>query len=289
MLLGARVSELSSTSKVVAGEMRKSPIQIRFSRDNKNIYMHQMVSDYISDPDDEISVSVQRNSITPILETFPIEALNCDSTAAVFEVTKYFSAEIPAVSPFNSKYKAGKLESDATFIIKTQAFPQNVEIKTQMSYSGSRPFLVVMNRSILLLPEQPMRPRLEDKRIGYFANSERYFSSDFIGVKTLKYISRFNIQPKAEDLEKYKAGELVEPAKPIVFYIDNAFPKEWRPYLKAGVEDWQIAFEAIGFKNAIIAKDYPEDDEDFNPEDMRYSCIRYISTPKANSMGPRWD
>ena len=159
-----------------------------------------------------------------------------------------------------------------------------------MSYTNGEndPFLIVMNRSILLLPEEPMRPRYSDPRIGYFSNSARVFSSDYIGVESLKYISRFNIHPKEEDLDKYKAGELVEPEKPIIFYIDNAFPEEWRSFIKAGIEDWQKAFESIGFKNAIIAKLYPENDPDFNPEDIRYSCIRYISMPKANSMGPRW-
>ena len=290
MLLGARVSELSNTSKVVAGEMRNQPILIRFSRDDEKIYMHQIVSDYIADEEDEISLSVQRNSVPPILNTFPIEAFNNDSNCVFFEVTDYFSNEIPSVSPFNSKYKAGKLEKDATFIIETQAFPKNVEIRTQMSYSnsGREPFLVVMNRSILLLPEKPMKPRYEDERIGYFSNSVRYFSSRKIGVESLRFISRFNIQPKPEDVEDYKNGKLVEPEKPIVFYIDNAFPEEWRPYIKAGIEDWQKAFEEIGFKNAIEAKVYPENDPDFNPDDIRYSCIRYISMPKANSMGPRW-
>ena len=290
MLLGSRVAEVSNTSKIVAGEMRKSPVLIRFSRDIKNVYLHQVVSNNISEADDAISISVKRNSILPILKTFPIEAFNKDSTGVVIDVTRFFSEQIAIVSPFNSKYKAGKLEKESTFILKKQAFPKNVEIKTRMSYSNTtgEPFLTIMNRSILLLPKTPMKPRLEDKRIGYFVNSAKHYSSDNVGVKTYKYISRFRVTPKDEDLEKYKSGEMVEPEKPIVFYIDNAFPKEWRKYIKAGVEDWQEAFRAIGFKNAIIAKDYPLDDPDFNPEDIRYSCIRYISMAKANSQGPRW-
>jgi len=290
MLLGSRVSEISSTSKVVAGEMRKSPVLVYLSRDNKNVFLHQVVSDYISDEDDAVNLSVERNSLAPILNTFPVEAFNSDSSAVVIDVTKFFSNEIPAVSPFNAKYKAGKLESEATKITESLSFPGNVEVRTLMSYSntGSEPFLIVMHRSLLLLPEKPMQPRYEDPRIGYFSNSKRYFSSDKIGVESLSYISRFRLEPRPEDMDRYKAGELVEPEKPIVFYIDNAFPESWRPYLKAGIEDWQAAFEAIGFKNAIQAKDYPTDDPEFHPEDIRYSCIRYISMPKANSMGPRW-
>lgn len=289
MLLAARVSQVSNASKVAAGEMRKAPVQIRFSRNNKYVFMHKVVSKYMARKDDPVRIAVQRTSIDPVMKTFPIEALNEDSTSAVINVTKFFSEEISAVSPFNAKYKAGKLEKEATRIELALSFPKNIEIRTYMSYSSaSRPFSVVMHRSILLLPKEPMRPRYEDKRIGYFSNSMLRFSTDTIGVASLKYISRFDIQPKAEDLDKYLNGELVEPEKQIVFYIDNAFPEEWRKYIKAGIEDWQSAFEAIGFKNAIVAKDYPLDDPSFHPEDIRYSCVRYISLPKANSMGPRW-
>jgi hypothetical protein len=290
MLLGARVSELSSSSKVAAGEMRKSPILIRFTRDKKNVYMHQVVSGYLADENDPVSIALRRTSLDPILQVFPIEALNSDTTAAVINVTKFFSEEIGPVSPFNAKYKAGKLEKEPTRILDALTFPQNVEIRTYMSYSNSsgEPFSIVMHRSILLLPDEPMMPRLEDERIGYFVNSMLYFSTDTIGVDSWKYISRFDIRPRPEDMERYLAGELVEPAKPIVFYIDDAFPYAWREYIKAGIEDWQKPFEAIGFRNAIVAKDYPKDDPMFHPEDIRYSCIRYISLPKANSMGPRW-
>ncbi|MDF1571941.1 MAG: zinc-dependent metalloprotease [Bacteroidales bacterium] len=290
LLLGSRVALLSSSSKVVAGEMRKSPIMIRFTRDDKKVYMHQVVANSLADAADPVRLAVDRTSIDPVFQTFPIEALNVDSTAAVIDVTKFFSEEINAVSPFNAKYKAGKLEKESTYILEVLAFPENVEIRTFMSYSNtnSEPFAIVMHRSILLLPETPMRPRFEDDRIGYFVNSKLFYTTDSIGVESLKYISRFDIRPKPEDMSRYLAGELVEPGKPIVYYIDDAFPAEWKAYIKAGVEDWQGPFEAIGFKNAIVAREYPKDDPQFHKEDIRYSFIRYISLPKANSMGPRW-
>lgn len=289
MLLASRVAEVSNSNKVAAGEMRNAPAQIRFSRNNKYVFLHLVVTDYLADSQDPVKIAVKRTSIDPVLQSFPIEALNGDSTSAVINVTKFFSEEIAVVSPFNSKYKAGKLEKESTRIEEVLAFPENIELRTFMNYSNAKyPYSVLMHRSILLLPKVPMQPRYEDKRIGYFSNSQMRFSTDTVGVGSLKYISRFNIQPKAEDLENYLNGELVEPAKPIVFYIDNAFPAEWRKYIKAGIEDWQVAFEAIGFKNAIVAKDYPLDDPSFHPEDFRNSCIRYISLPKANSMGPRW-
>ena len=290
MLIGERVAALSSSSKVAAGEMRKAPVMIRFTRDDERVYMHRVVSSYQADADDPVSLAVARTSLDPILHTFDIEALNNDSTAAVIKVTDFYTSEIKAISPFNAKFKAGKLEKNATRITQAVAFPENVELRTYMSYSNTNgmPFSIVVHRSLLLLPEEPMMPRFEDARIGYFSNSKIGFSTDTIGVQSRKFIQRFKLQPKKEDQDRYLAGELVEPEKPIVFYIDDAFPEEWKTYIRAGVEDWQGPFEAIGFKNAIVAKDYPQDDPSFHPEDIRYSCVRYISLPKANSMGPGW-
>ena len=290
MLLGARVDQLSNTSKVMYGEMRNGPIHIFFSRDDEMVYMHLYTNDDEVDPEDPIKVAVNRHKLVPILNTFEIEALNQDSSGAVIDVTNFFSEEIPNVSPFNSKYKAGKLDAKSTRILDVRSFPNNIEINTEMNYTNTTtdPFMIHMHRSLLLLPKTPMRPRLEDRRIGYFAGSKTVYSSEKIGVESFRFINRFDIQPKPEDIERYKAGELVEPAKPIVFYIDDAFPPEWFEYIKAGVEDWQPAFEAIGFKNAIVGRPYPKDDPNFHPGDLRYSCIRYISSPKANSMGPRW-
>lgn len=289
-LLAARVAELSSTSKVEPGEMRKEPIWIRFSRNDEKLFMHKVVSDDIAKENDPIKKALDRIQLQPVFETFKIKSLNADSSAAIIDVTKFLNEEIQGISPFNSKYKAGKLEPDATWIQRALVFPKNVEVKTQMNYSNTNgnPFVIVMNRSFLLLPEKTMRPRYEDKRIGYFASSALFYTSEKIGVDSKRYIARFDIAPKKEDLEDYKAGKLVVPEKQIVYYYDNAFPKEWWPYIKAGIEDWQVAFEAIGFKDAIIGKPYPVNNPDFNPEDIRHSCIRYIASTKANSMGPRW-
>ncbi|WP_347838779.1 zinc-dependent metalloprotease [uncultured Draconibacterium sp.] len=289
-LLAARVAQLSKTTKVEPGEMRKEPIWIRFSRNNEKLFMHKVVSDELADENDPIKRALDRIQMQPVFETFKIKSLNTDSSAAIIDVTKFLTAEIQGISPFNSKYKAGKLEPDATCIKMAQVFPKNVEVKTQMNYSNTtgNPFVIVMNRSFLLLPEKTMRPRYEDSRIGYFASSALFYTTNEIGVDSKKYIARFDIAPKKEDIEDYKAGKLVVPEKQIVYYYDNAFPEEWWPYIKAGIEDWQVAFEAIGFKDAIVGKPYPVDDPNFNPEDIRHSCIRYIASTKANSMGPRW-
>lgn len=150
------------------------------------------------------------------------------------------------------------------------------------------PFTAIMTRSIILLPDEPMRPRISDVRIGYFPLRKHIYTEKMDELKKVDYIQRWRIEPKDEDVERYRNGELVEPKKPIVWYIDPAIPERWRKYIKLGVEDWQAAFEEIGFKNAIVAKDYPVDDPNFDPDDIRYSCYRYITTETANSMGPAW-
>ena len=127
-----------------------------------------------------------------------------------------------------------------------------------------------------------------DRRVGFFSSGKNIYSSDKDRIDYTKYVHRWRLEPKEEDREAYFRGELVEPAKPIVFYVDSAFPDKWRDIVKQGVEDWNTAFEAAGFKNAIIARDYPKDDPDFDPDDMRYSCVKYAVTDIANAMGPSY-
>lgn len=124
--------------------------------------------------------------------------------------------------------------------------------------------------------------------MGYFSDRKVLYSTEKDQSEKIAYVNRWRLEPKPEELERYKKGELVEPAKPIVFYVDNALPAKWKKYIKLGIEDWQPAFEAIGFKNAIVARDFPTDDPDFDPDDIRYSCFRYATTTVANAMGPSW-
>ncbi len=142
-----------------------------------------------------------------------------------------------------------------------------------------------MTRNIILLPEEIMRPRYGDSRIGYFDESKRFYTEKKDGFARTYLHQPMGFATKTEDLERYKQGELVEPQKPIVYYVDTAIPDKWRDYIKKGIEDWQVAFEEIGFKNAIVAKDYPKDDPNFDPDDIRYSCYRMITTPIQNSNG----
>ncbi|MCB0485875.1 MAG: zinc-dependent metalloprotease, partial [Flavobacteriaceae bacterium] len=156
------------------------------------------------------------------------------------------------------------------------------------SNSSTGSISVEMSNSMILLPKEPMKRRMFDERVGWFTSSQVDYGLEAQRSKTVTYLDRWRLEVKDEDIEKFKRGELVVPKKQIVYYIDRATPEQWRKYIKQGIEDWQVAFEAAGFKNAIIAKDppTPEEDPDWSPEDVRYSVVRYLASPIPNANGP---
>ncbi len=287
MIIASRVSEVSDFSKVISGDMRKDPALISFGIEDDNIMLYQQVSNVDGFEDQNIYKSIQRHTLLPILEVFPIVTYNADSTAFIIEVTKFFENEIKIVSPFNAKYKLGSANKDVTKILSSAAFPENIEMRTRFGFTSTngQAVMAIMHRSLMLLPEDKMMPRQEDKRMGYFATSRHIYDQNLVGARSKKYITRFRVEAKPEDVAKHKAGELVVPAKPIHYYVDDAFPEHLQKAIVRGIEYWQPAFEAIGFKDAITAEVYP-DDSTFNPDDIRYNCIRYVSQNKANAMGP---
>lgn len=296
-MISSRVSSTSNNKDVAAGQMPHNPVLVTFSADDKKVYMHRKMVRNLCDTTSNMYEAFQRNFSNPIWEAYKIESLSPDSSAYVVNMSALFITDVPEFSPFRSenimdvlrKKKAmkGSLVAAKSSILGMKCFPLNINIKTLMSYTvDGGPFTVTMTRNIILLPEEMMRPRYADSRIGYFDESKRFYTEKKDGLQELSYINRWNLQPKPEDWERYKKGELVEPQKPIIYYVDTAIPDKWRDYVKKGIEDWQVAFEEIGFKNAIIAKDYPKDDPDFDPDDIRYSCYRMITTPEQNSMGP---
>lgn len=297
-ILANRVAATSNTRDYVAGEMATTPLLIRLSKDERNVYIHQVQSaDYVAGTD-PIRSSFERNFYDPILKGFKIAAHNGKNV--VIDVTAFFGANEKCISPIKPDNPVAKLlgggsglkgtfVADASGIMSAKAFPGNIEIKSRLSFSLSplnQPYSLVMHRSLFVLPEDPMPMRLQDNRVGYFYGDKSIYSSERDGVKLRTFIHRWRLEPKEEDRERYFAGELVEPQKPIVFYVDSAFPEKWRTAIKQGIEDWNTAFEAAGFKNAIRAEDYPENDSTFDPDDMRFSCFKYAASPTANAMGP---
>ncbi len=241
---------------------------------------------------DAIARSVKDNYREAVIEQFPIESWNNDSTAVLIKVNKVFDGSEKSFNDlYNSISLGASVKKDLSRIGGMKAFPENIVVKafltTQITEGHeSVPLTVETTTNIILLPEKPMTPRFADKRVGFFTTPHYYFNDQQQAVEQRELVHRWRLEPKPEDVEKYKRGELVEPVKPIVFYIDPATPRQWREAIKAGVFDWQVAFEAAGFKNAIVAKDAPVGDPDFDIDDSRYSVITYAASQQANAMGP---
>lgn len=245
-----------------------------------------------------ISLSVRANNYQPTIYAFDIAALSKDSSGYVIDVTKFLTSDVKAFSGLDAdmrkEYKVSKLDDSRSFIHSAKSFPLNIEVKQDFTYEAAEPpsnsatgsISLMMNQSMVLLPKTPMQPRINDYRVGYFNINQYDYGSEALKADQKSYIRRWKLVPK--DVEAYKRGELVEPVNPIVYYLDPATPDKLRPYIKAGVEQWQEAFETAGFKNAIIAKDPPsaEEDPDFSPEDVRYSVIRYVASTTRNATGP---
>ena len=299
-LLVNRVNSLSRTDDSVAGQMATSPMLVNFTRDDNSVYLHIIPTTNEVKDDDPIKASYDRNFLNPVLKGFKIA--HKEAGKVFIDVTSFFAGNEKVVSPIkeaNPLLKMlgakdgikGTFYSDGSAVTSVKSFPENVEIESRLAYTtptASMPYTVVMSRSIVKLPDDPMPARLQDRRVGYFTDLKNLYSSNLDGNKDYEIINRHRLEPRDEDREAYFAGKLVEPKKKIVFYVDSAFPDKWRGAVKEGIEYWNTAFEAAGFKNAIEARDYPKDDPNFDPDDIRYSCVRYCVTPTANAMGPSY-
>jgi hypothetical protein len=240
-----------------------------------------------------LSRSLVNSSYQTIQAAFPVKAINKDVKSSVIDFTDFINSD-NTILGFSGYNPFANLLTDRSYIDNVSAFPANIEIKTVKTYNlkptsagAQPPVSVVLNNSMVLLPKAPMKPRLADQRIGFFSNTYVDFDANPHGVANTGYIWRWRMEPKDDaDMAKYKRGELVEPKKPIVIYIDPATPKKWVPYLIAGINDWQAAFEKAGFKNAIMAKEAPLNDSTWSIDDARHSVLVYKPSAVANAMGP---
>ncbi|WP_246865717.1 zinc-dependent metalloprotease [Croceivirga thetidis] len=249
-----------------------------------------------------IHEAVVNSNFEPVLFSFDIKAFNKKDSlnpATVIQVDPLFTKDVNALgmpSFYRTRYKVSRMDGDRSYIESIKSYPLNVEARHVKTYAAkSAPsnqslgsISIEINNSMILLPKEQMKRRYFDERVGWFARGQVDYGLDAQKSKTVTYLDRWRLEVKDEDIEKFKAGELVEPKKQIVYYIDRATPESWRPYIKQGIEDWQVAFEEAGFKNAIIAKDppTPEEDPEWSPEDVRYSVVRYLASPIPNANGP---
>ena len=296
MLMVTRVSKASVSLPSSLRGTKLNEQVLRWEKKNNNFLLRE--SSYVNYANDSLPINqaVTNSNFEQILFKFKIEARNDSLRSNLIDVTSLFSSDVKPLGYPQSSRKSSKissLDTKLSFIESIKSYPKNIEIRHVKTYRSSDTesgtLSMEINNSMILLPKKPMKKRYFDQRVGWFTVSQTDYGIDNQEAKTVKFLQRWRLEVKDEDIEKFKAGELVEPKKPIIYYIDPATPKKWRKYLKQGVEDWQIAFEAAGFKNAIIAKDPPskEEDPDWSPEDVRYSVIRYIASPILNASGPR--
>jgi hypothetical protein len=278
---------------------------IRFEKGPSNrIFIKRMMFQETSadSSDNGMYRSLIRSSLQPIAASFNIKAFGGNSTkirTTVIDVTDFIQSENELLyfsASVKKGFAVGAVQADKSYIDSIRTYPLNTEIRTVRTYSklstdpnsaaSTLPVTYELNTSLVLLPKVPMKARMYDDRVGYFARGSYDFDSNPQGVKEQWLITRWRLEPKPEDRAKYLRGELVEPAKPIIFYIDPATPKKWVPYLIAGVNDWQKAFEQAGFKNAIKALPAPENDPTWSMEDARHNIIVYKPSAIANASGP---
>lgn len=243
-----------------------------------------------------VQAAVEAASTDSIIAVFNVEAEGKDRSA-VIEVTQVYLNGLSDLSVTQAAGGGGSIDTSRSYLDEVKAFPTNVEVSTLLTFrggsgggspfspgggGGGRSVTAIVHQSLAMLPEEPMRGRYFDPRVGYFTEEFQDYADKKPWTVTKEFITRFRLE------KKDPKAEVSEPVKPIVFYLSNEIPEKWRPYLKKGVEDWNTAFEKAGFKNAIVCKDAPTraEDPNWDPEDARYSVIRWVAEPVMNAMGP---
>ena len=316
-LLGRELLAVTRFTKVAGGarkyggeEVNEQSLQFE-KGPNQRIFMRVVTLISRADSTQTIAKAVKNSYLDPIVASFDIKALGKDSSSSVIDVTEFFKGDNQAVSLTPSAkrmFSLMGLASDRSYIESIKSYPINMEVRTVKTFNASAPtpgspmggggsasipaamnagaVTLELNTSIRLLPKVPMNTRFFDSRVGYFADNFVQFSDDQHKVDNKVFAVRYRLEPKPADLEKYTRGELVEPIKPIIYYIDPATPKKWVPFLIAGVNDWNKAFEQAGWKNAIQGKEWPNDST-MSLEDARFSVIRYFASDIENAYGPQ--
>ncbi len=297
MLMVTRIAK--TASGIGFGGGKANTQVLRWQRKDKNILLRVVSHNVVADTILPVHEAVVNSNFEPILYSFPIKAFNKDTTGVVIDATKLLSEDVkPLGFPqyYRTRYRVTRLDKSRSYTERVSSYPKNIELRHVKTYFASKApsngsvgsISLEMSNSMILLPKVPMKRRYFDERVGWFARGQTDYGLEDQRSKTVQYLDRWRLEVKDEDIEKFKRGELVEPKKQIVYYVDRATPKEWVPFIKQGIEDWQVAFEAAGFKNAIIAKDPPskEEDPEWSPEDVRYSVVRYLASPIPNANGP---
>ncbi|AUC86151.1 zinc-dependent metalloprotease [Polaribacter sp. ALD11] len=297
MLMVTRIAK--TASGIGFGGAKANTQVLRWEKKNKQILLRIVSHNVVADTVLPVHEAVVNSNLEPILFAFPIKAFSKDSTATVIDATSLFSTDVkPLGFPgyYRKMYQATRMDKTRSYVDRVSSYPENIEVRHVKTYLANKApsnsavgsITLEMSNSMVLLPKVPMKRRYFDERVGWFARGQTDYGLTDQKSKTVAYLDRYRLEVKDADIEKFKRGELVEPKKQIVYYVDRATPKEWVPFIIQGVNDWQVAFEAAGFKNAIVGKMAPTEAEDpeYSPEDVRYSVIRYLASPIPNANGP---
>ncbi|MGP1992418.1 zinc-dependent metalloprotease [Zobellia laminariae] len=299
MLMVSRISKTATGIGFGGGKINTQVL--RWERKPKKVLLRVVSHEIVAADSLPVHEAVVNSNFEPVLFAFDIMAVKKDTAnpTTVIQVNELFEKDAQALGmpdSYREKYKVSRLDETRSYIESIKSYPLNVEARHVKTYLAKKPpsngslgsISIEINNSMILLPAEPMRRREFDERVGWFESAQTDYGLDAQKSKTVKFLDRWRLEVKDEDLEKYKNGELVEPKKQIIYYVDRATPKKWLPYIKQGIEDWQVAFEEAGFKNAIIAKEPPSvvEDPEWSPEDVRYSVVRYLASPIPNANGP---
>ncbi len=297
MLMVTRIAKTASGIGFGGGKTNEQ--MLRWERVDDKILL-RIISTTITAADSlPISEAVKNSNLEPILAAYDIKALSKDSSGVVIDASSLLTGDVkPLGLPQfrRTQYRISRMDNSRSYVVRASSYPENIELRHVKTYfAGQSPsssadgsITVEMSNSMILLPEVPMQRRLMDARVGWFGRGTTDYGLDVQQSKTVRYLDRWRLEVRDEDMAKFRRGELVVPKKQIVYYVDRATPKKWVKAIKDGIEDWQVAFEAAGFKDAIIAKEAPspEEDPDWSPEDVRYSVVRYLASPIPNANGP---
>lgn len=312
IIVTTRYSKVAGGGGVYAGEMEGRRTIVWEKGPNNKVFLRVVTVISAADSATDIYKAVTNSNLNPIAEAFDIKAFSKDSGGVVLDVTDFFKGDNQPMSLSALTKRRFNLTSqvaDRSYISGINTYPINTEVKVVRTFTSTPQFgpspanspfpsvtlpaamatgavTVEMNNSFVLLPKVPMRKRLFDPRVGFFADDYTVFDDNQQKVDDQVFAVRWRLEPRDEDMARWKRGELVEPKNPIVYYIDPATPKKWRRYLIQGINDWQTAFERAGFKNAIWGKEWDSKDSTLNLEDARYSVVRYLPSDIPNAYGP---
>ncbi|MCY4398187.1 MAG: zinc-dependent metalloprotease [Gemmatimonadetes bacterium] len=299
MLLVSRISgKMDGLGGFAPAGVATNRQMVRFERRGERVLLRKYSGEAVADDTLAIAASVEANYFAPILASWDIEARGADSTSTVIDVTGFFEGDTPAISGLSPAqrrtYQVRRLDGDRSFIGRVRSYPLNVNVRHTLTYDAGAPpsdqrantVSLEMNQSLVLLPAEPMRPRYGDPRVGFFSINRINYGLDEQKAATETFIRRWRLEPS--DPEAYARGEVVDPVRPITYYVDPATPERYVGAVQRGIENWQAAFETAGFSNAIVALEAPsrEEDPDWDPEDVRYSVARWSASETRNAQGP---